>query len=78
MSQQQHFVVFYDLEAESWHIEFDVSIASNGDGESLWDSETSEWGYLDNDNLMDSLLDELKGRLSSLPMKPLRDGDEDV
>jgi len=78
MSQQQHFVVFYDLEAETWHIEFDVSLAGNEDGETLWDSKTNEWGYLEDEHLMGSLLDELKGRLSSLPMKPLRDGDEDV
>jgi hypothetical protein len=77
MSKQQHFVVFYDLEAETWHIEFDVSLAGNEDGETLWDSKISEWEVPEDDDLTDSLLSELRGRLSSLPMKRLRNGEED-
>ena len=63
MSQQFHYVIFYDTDTKNWAIDYDVSL--NYDSGNVWNTETETWEHsYDHAELDDILIQELGSKLS--------------
>jgi len=60
MSEQHHFIVYFDDETKKWAIDWDVSI--NHDNGDVFNTRTEKWGFEDPNDLM---INDLKARLGA-------------